>query len=204
MENVEAFAVEGEVPGQRLVQHDADGVPVTGRRHRLPRGLLRRHVGDRAKQVDAQMALIAIQFRRQTKIEQHDAPLGRDEDVARFDVAMQLAGFVQEVDSGGQLRQRVAQAGQLVGSQRRPLLAPRNNERGIVEPRRQIRAKFRLAVDMVEEGDALDDLHRKEPLQAVAGQLVKADEIGVVQPRETAKFLLEAQAASAHPRLAWS
>jgi len=48
-------------------------------------------------------------------------------------------------------------------------------------------------MDVIEEVDTLDQLHGEEPVQAITCQLVEGDEVGVVQPGQTAELLLEAQ-----------
>ena len=73
------------------------------------RALLGRHVVGRAGESDAVVQSFGLDFGDQTKVENHDAAFSGDQDVRRFDVAMQLAGFMQAVQTLGQLAKRQTQ-----------------------------------------------------------------------------------------------
>ena len=99
--------VERQPSGQRLVQEDADAVPVAGGPHRIARRLLGRHVrGSPDHTVPGPADRIESAFRYQPEIDQHHAPAPGDHHVGGLDVAVQPAGRVQRIDADGQLAQR--------------------------------------------------------------------------------------------------
>ena len=109
-------AVERPAPREQLVQHDAEREHVAARVERLSRGLLGRHVRDRAdddagarvlRGSRARLAAIARPRRRASRARSPRASRSRcaDQDVAGLHVAMQHAGRVRG-------RERVRDAGQ--------------------------------------------------------------------------------------------
>jgi hypothetical protein len=76
-------------PGQRLVEHDADRVPIGGSADAQADALLGRHVLQRAD--DVLVRLVGAHVGDDTEVENHDATIGRDENIRRLDVAMDLA-----------------------------------------------------------------------------------------------------------------
>ena len=109
-EHLERRADEGHAAGERLVEHDADGVPVGLGPDLAPRRLLGRHVVGGADDADVALARAIGRRLRQAEVEQHHAPgLGLDEDVRRLDVAMHDAGGVQRAHAARQLDERRAQ-----------------------------------------------------------------------------------------------
>jgi hypothetical protein len=107
-------ALEGPPPGQRLVQHHPDRVPVAGRGQRHVGGLLGRHVRPACRPRPARGCDRRRPARRRTtspKSSTTRRPLGVDQHVGRLEVAVQLAGDVQRV-------QRVGRAGRARRSRR--------------------------------------------------------------------------------------
>jgi hypothetical protein len=100
-QDLEHGSVERQLSSERFVQDGAGAVPVAGRRDRLAGGLLGRHIGGRAEHAAPDGAVLVLRLGRddrlvadQAEVEHDDASLGRDQHVARLDVAMQLAGVV--------------------------------------------------------------------------------------------------------------
>ena len=97
---------------QRLVEHHADAVPVRSRRRRVAVACSGRHVRRRAHDLVARRRRrrdVGAQLGRHAEVEDDDAPLGRDEDVRRLDVAVKLAGRVERVHAFDELPQRGTQ-----------------------------------------------------------------------------------------------
>jgi hypothetical protein len=140
----------------------------------------------------------------QAEVEQHDAAVVPDHHVGRLDVAMDLAGAVQEDQRDHQLAQRLAQARLVeagVGAAGRPLLGGlglhrermgvgRVRQRGRdVDRGRRRRAEV---PDVAEEVDALDQLHREEPVALGVVQLAEGGEVGVREALQDPELALEA------------
>ena len=105
-------AFEWRVSDQRLVEHDADPVPV-GRGRGLPTdGPLRGHVAwatHRVFALDKACVRDARKLRGDTEVEDHDAPFVRHENVRWLDVPMKFACRVQCLQPHHKLAQRRAQ-----------------------------------------------------------------------------------------------
>ena len=206
---------ERKSPGERLVEHGPDVVPIAGLRERKARHLLGRHVRRRSPLIH-RMRMRRVELRDEAEVEEHHAPLASDEDVRRLDVPVELSGVVQGQHAFGELRQRASQAGQVQLPPRSPLdvadvrcglggdrghrLAVRGLEdtvRPEADPRRQPARRARLgrvclAADVPEEVHPFDQLHREEPLLVAGGKLVEGHEVGVRDVGEGPELLLEA------------
>jgi hypothetical protein len=93
--------------GERLVEHDPDGVPIARFRDHAAAPALGRHVARRAGHfgVDA-----AARFDGETEVEQDDAAARLDENVGRLHVAMELSRFVNSEKPLGELHGGRAQS----------------------------------------------------------------------------------------------
>jgi hypothetical protein len=210
-------ADERQGAGQRVVEHGADRVPVAGRPQLQRCALLGRHVVDRADHVVVvgHAAARARQVGDEAEVEQHDAPVAVDHHVGWLDVAVQLAGLVEDVHALGQLAQRVAQPvvrqrrrrGRLVERHRRGVGArarlggEARHQRtgagvgpairlGVVEAERA-KPRLRSAPNPGDEVHPLDQLHREEPLVAGRDQLVQRGQVGMADVGQLAELALE-------------
>ena len=104
--------------GQQLVEHHAEREDVAARVERLARGLLRRHVGDRADdhagpRVRADHARVSRRRRAgfeqlgQAEVGELGVAVLRDEDVVGLDVAVQDAGGVRGRQAVGDADEQV-------------------------------------------------------------------------------------------------
>jgi hypothetical protein len=208
-EHLEELPLEGELPRQRDVQHHADGVPVGGLAERRTGGLLGRHVERRADDVGVVRvaARIPREFVHEPEIEQHHAPLGRDEHVLRLEIAVQLPRRVERGHPFGQLGERRADPVGIAPGRRAAgldddrlgladerLEAPRRRAIDRDRPRRRVDARGRgpPREHPLEERRPVHALHREEPVAALAEQLVELHEVGVRDVGEGAELLLEA------------
>ena len=128
-DHVACGSAERQASDQCLVRHDADGVPVGGRRQRAADGLFRRHVRQRAERP----GILFVSPRPgerggQAEVEQHGAASTVHHDVRRFHVAMQRIVGVELVERGRQVRDRGAKSGDLLGPERR---RPEGERRGM-------------------------------------------------------------------------
>jgi hypothetical protein len=106
-EDLALAAVVGQAPGEGLVEHDAERVPVARLARIALAAELGRHVRRRARDGgDADAAARA----REAEVEQHHASGGLDQGVRRLDVAVQAARAVQRRDGEGELGEARAQA----------------------------------------------------------------------------------------------
>ena len=108
-DDLQRLARERHVAGERLVEHHAHAVPVGRRPDGLPRGLLGRHVVDRAEDVEHPRLLLRRRLGHQARSRGAPPALRRDQHVGGLDVAVHLAGLVQRVQPVGELAQRGAQ-----------------------------------------------------------------------------------------------
>ena len=153
---------EGQDARERLVQHDAERVPVGRLGQRAPERLLGRHVPGGAAVVGL---LHEADGPRQPEIEQDDAVVTRrDQEVRRLQIAVERPRVVKDAQRDGELPEDVANE-DLLGRPR-----PRT-QRG--------------------ERDALDEVHREEPLDFVAEELVQRHQVGVDDSRGSAKLALQ-------------
>ena len=106
-EDVLGRAAERGLPGERLVEHHANGVPVAPWRRGAPRQHLRGDVGRRTGDDGGARIVRRI---HEAEVEEHHAPVAPDEDVRRLDVTVHEAGAVQAPEGLGQPLQRAAQA----------------------------------------------------------------------------------------------
>jgi hypothetical protein len=179
-------------PGQRLVEHDADRVPVTGGRERLAGGLLRGHVADRAGEPLVETGL--TQAGGQPEVQHHDASGRGDEHVRRLDVAMHLARVMQSVQSRDELAQRVPQLRRVLLGQGRARRSGSEEPAGVQSRgRRGGWARLPIGADVREEVPPLDELHREEPLVLHGEELVEHGQVRVADVDQVAELFLEAQ-----------
>ena len=190
-------ALERAPAREALIEDDAHAVPVRGRAHVVGRGLLGGHVRHGADQRGLELRHRRVEH--DAEVEQHDAPVARDEDVRRLDVAVDLAGEVHGVNRLRELKECCAQA-RLVEcarallcarrflGRRARVLAGRARARDLVCPR-----AVGLAADMREQVHPVDELHREEPGVPIAHEVAEAHEVRVADVLERAKFVLQAQ-----------
>ena len=117
---------------ERLVEHDADAVPVAGGRRPLVEGLLRRHVARGADHLAALLQVLvddAGELRRHAEVEEHHAALGGHAHVRGLDVAMQLARRVERAHPLDELNERWAQAFEVRWRRLHRAVAGRTGER---------------------------------------------------------------------------
>ncbi len=112
LEDLADLAPEGQGPGQRFVEQDAERIPIDGRRQWHGQQLLRRHVPDRAGHLALHAGAKGVggDLRDQPEIEDHDPSFRGHQDVRRLDVAMELLGEVQGVEAACELDRGRTQA----------------------------------------------------------------------------------------------
>ena len=110
-EHVKRTPDERKSAGERLVQNHANAVPVAGRSDRATGCLLGRHVSGSAEEVGAGTVMkpTRSQFRAQTEVEDHDAAIGRDQNVGWLEIPVQPAGLVKRRHPLRQLPQAIPQ-----------------------------------------------------------------------------------------------
>ena len=111
-EHLERRPVEGVLPGEHDVQHHPDRVPVRRGRELPTRGLLRRHVRGRAREVVLLVRgdRVGPLVLHQAKIEDRHAAFVRDEHVGRLQIAVELAGVMERRHAADKLRERGPEA----------------------------------------------------------------------------------------------
>ena len=151
--------VEGRLAREGLVEHHADAVHVRGRANRLAgEDLLRRHVRRRPDEAGVGGRGDAAQIGGHAEVEHdHAAGLGH-EHVRGLQVAVDDPRAMERVEAAHELPHRLAQAGFVVA--RRP-------------------AVRRGGAHVAKEVDAVDELHREEPLSLFGEQLLEHDDVGV-------------------------
>jgi hypothetical protein len=122
-EDLHDRAVERHLPGQPLVEHHADRVPVGGGTGGLAGRLLGRHVVRRADDVLPRPAVARHRVGEQPEVEHDDAALLGDQHVRRLDVAVHLAGGVQRDQRAPELDQPMAQLALVAGGPGQEVLA---------------------------------------------------------------------------------
>ncbi len=205
--------------GERLVEHEADRVPVRGLRHVLVDELLGRHPRRRAEEPARAAGHRGERIGRpwldglhEAAVEDDDPPPGLEEHVGGLEVEVDEAGLVERVDAAHELGEGVAhprdrgrQRGRaLLGAsacaRARPLHGgvdgrrPRGRGRA-GRGRRRGRRRAPGAADPGEEVRAVDALHGEEPQVVLAAQLVERHQVGVGDARDRAKLGLEAEQA---------
>ncbi len=209
-QHVEGAPDEGWAPDERLVEDDADAVPVGRRRRRGVASLLGRHVPSGADHLSGPASRYLVHLpchlSGNAEVEEHDAALGSDENVGRFDVAVQLAGGVQGLDTLDELAQGRPQPVHVGGrpSERRLRLGRSAEPRakriafdgGAQAHDRVRRGDRRLArlglLDVPLEVGSADEIHREEDLSVLGhDELVEMHQIGVLDVREGPKLVLE-------------
>jgi hypothetical protein len=168
LDEIEQHASEREHAGQRLVEHDADAVPVRLGSHRIAAGLLGRHV-DRGAD-DRRRHLLLVGLRDESEVEQHHAAARGHEDVGRLDVAVHEVGGVKRQKAARELTQRCPHARLVVPVGPEPV----------------------AVAHVLDEALPRQKLHREEPLAVVVEQLAEAHEVAMRDVGERAKLVLEA------------
>ena len=212
-EDVGDRALRGEAAGERLVEHHADRVPVARRRRRLAADLLGRHVRGRAAGAVVALTRVAP-VGGEAEVEDDDAAVARDHDVARLEIAVQLARGVERREPRRELGQRLAEARDPVGVER---LAARARRGDRLEAHRHVAVQHRglfgdrargaaqggereLAADVMEEPRAVDELHGEEAVVSYGDELVERHQVGVDDVGDGPELRLEAeQARGVHP-----
>ena len=206
---------EGKHAGERLVDHHAHRVPVAGRSQgHVARGLLRRHVLRGPDDESVARLVGRSDVVREAEVEEHDALLRGHHDVRGLDVAVQLAGPVQGVETANQPHETGAKAHLVAARARaRSCRLPARGDRAERAGRRGeghrggrpgrdrvgdreagrrqrlSRGDARLAVAVEVLAD--DELHGEEGHPAVAHEIVEVDEVRVAEVRQRAKLALE-------------
>ena len=179
-------AAEGQVAGQRLVKENTDAVPVGRGTHGAARGLLGRHVGAGSGAVGGDAHPGAADVDCEAEVDDDEPAARLDQDVRRLDVAMHLSRVVERAQTAGELGERLAKAIDVqlarlvllvalvslarVGGRRRHAARLAHAGRSRVEA---------TGASVFEQGNAVDELHRDEPLSAVFDELEERDEVRV-------------------------
>ena len=194
--------LERQPPREQLEHDRPESVPIGGGAHGLLEDLLGRHVLGRAGPRERRFTRAA---RREAKVEQHGPPLRRHEDVRGLDVAVDAPRGVQRRQRLGEGPDRRAQARLVIDERRRVRAARLRPARHRGGPGRRDRTYRRgrlphvLAADVAREVDALDELHREEPLRPFDDELAEAHEVRVVNVGDRAELVLEVrQRVGAH------
>ena len=159
--------MERQPARQGLEEHDSEGIEVTGARRGGSGELLRRHVGRRSHEArlrDRVPDPCELRFDGEAEVEHHDSTVGGHEHVRWFEVPVQLSRRVDRKNTGRELAERSSKA----------LL---------------IESAVRTHPPV--ERLALDELHREEPELVGAKELVKSNEVLVVDLGDRAKFVLD-------------
>ena len=102
-QDLERVPLVRHLPGECLVEHHADAVPVRGRADLAAAGLLGRHVLDRADRAVRDRLPRGLERRHEAEVEDHDAAIGRDQHVRRLDVAVDEPAGVQRTQPDHEL-----------------------------------------------------------------------------------------------------
>ncbi len=108
-------ALERHAAGECVIQRHADAVPVAELGRAGAGDVLRRHVRRRARDAGTRFRGLRSRFRDQPKVQDDDAEFRRDEDVGRFDVAMESSVTVERGQAVGDLAEDIAYAGKSHG-----------------------------------------------------------------------------------------
>jgi hypothetical protein len=181
-EDLDRAALERQPSGQGLEQHDADAVAVGRRHHRRGDRLFGRHVGRGADQGGV-ADLGDHGVAHQAEVEHHDPALARDQHVRGLEVAVDLAGAVQRLESERELAQAIAQALVVERAGQRRLGAGLGGD---------AEAHGQRIADVVEERDPVDQLHREEPVATSVVQLAQAHQVAVIEIGAGPKLGLQA------------
>ena len=160
-------AIERHAPCERLVQCHAHAVPIVAFGWSGPRPSLRGQVRRRPCHALADGRVIGKDVARKTEIENHDAPVGCDQDVGRLDVAMKLAPVGAAPNPVDELPEDVPDA------------------------LRMERRRRRRSTNVFDEVDAVHELHREETIGAVHDELVQRHQVRMRDIRQAAELALE-------------
>ena len=161
--------VEGDAPGQHLVEDDAEGVEVSARVARLALPLFGGHVGGRARDRARHREARAAEDERDAEVGEHDLPFGVEHDVGRFQVSVDHAARVGVVNGVGE---RGEEAGGLLGTE-----AP---------------AFRRALLQFGLERWPLDVLHDHVVPVALGVEVVDLQDVGMAQTGDGVRLALEA------------
>jgi hypothetical protein len=134
---------------------------------RCPRPPLRREVGRRSGHALDDGCVVGHDVAGQTEIENDDAPVWRDQDVGRLDVAMKLGVAVQHANPFHEL----------------PEDAP-----NLLRPKRR---GPRRPANVLDEVDAVHELHGEETVGAFHDELIQRDKVRMRDVDQAAKLALE-------------
>ena len=164
-QNIHQLAGERRLAGEHFIEDGAHSVPVGRRPHRLLRGLLGSHVKGRAHDPPLLGEPRGQGLGHQAEVQQHHPPVAGHQHVIRLDVAMDLARCVQRLQPVTQLQQN---------------------------PPQPLRVQSLVPIpDVADHVAAVDQLHREEPLLAIAVQLAQAHQVRVLDVDQRTELVLE-------------
>ena len=150
------LADERHAAGEALVEHEPERVQVGAAIEASSAHLLGREVLGRAHHhVVARQVVAAVETLGDAEVGEQDATVGRHEDVAGLDVAVDEAGAVGGVEGGGDARADVD---------------------------RQLRAEPGLHVEQLAQALAVDELHDDGLAAAFGEHVVDGDDVGMGEP----------------------
>src|SRR5262249_231391 len=175
LENVGQRSRERETSREGLVQHGTYGVPIGRRRRRESPGLLWGHVveGPRHGSLHRLLRPQRIRPDDETEVEQDHSPRRLDENVARLDVPVDLAGCMQHRDPEDELFESLSE----------PWMSGFRHRRCA---RRAIAASNEL-----QKVDPMDQLHGVETVVVRYLQVVEDDQVWVRDVTKLSKLALE-------------
>ncbi len=119
-QDIEHPTRERPTPGERLVNHHADAVPVARLRDFGRRRLFRGHICGGADDLSLAALVLGLERGRgdQAEVHQDHTPLPRHHHIRRLDVAMKLARLVQRREPFGKLLQDPSKFDPVLGAHR--------------------------------------------------------------------------------------
>ena len=160
------LAEERHTPGEALVEHERQRVEVGAPVEALAANLLGREVlGGAHHHVVAGEVVAGGEALGDAEVGQQHATVGRDEDVAGLDVAVDEAGAVGLVEGAGD---------------------------GGADVDRQLGPEPLLGVEQLAQALAVDELHHDRLAAVVDEDVVDADDVGVAEPGDGDRLAAEA------------
>ena len=194
--------MNGPESGERLVEHHADAVPVAGLSGRAASRLLGGHVGRRpgGLQPGALVLRDGRHLGDEAEVQDDDAAVPGHEHVLGLDVAVDPARAVERGEALGELQKRGAQASPVARLRRTgagrargsSTVSSSSRPAGDATAAAALNGGGAFSLEVRKERNAVHELHREEPLLAVAHELVELGQVGMGQVGERAEFLLEA------------